>query len=100
MRRRVQDSGFGITNVETDISPVIDRATKASGVARFTLHDCRRFFVNRLRQAEVPIDVAMELGGWRSIKTVMAHYRKVDQSEMRQALKRAAKHREKDAEEA
>ena len=37
----------------------------------------------------------MQLGGWKSIKTVMAHYRNVDQSEMRQALKQAAKHREK-----
>ncbi len=51
-----------------------------------TFHDLRRCFLNRLCEANQPLDVAIALTGHRSMETVMKHYRDPSARAQRQAL--------------
>ena len=63
-------------------------------------------FLNKLRGRGVSVEIAMQLGAWNDIGTVMRYYREASREELQagvavlSSLKQAAKHREKDAEEA
>jgi integrase len=62
------------------------RACKRAGLDKFTSHDCRRAYLNKLRQRGVGLETVMELTGHRSVATVLRFYREVSQDELRAAV--------------
>ncbi|GJM45096.1 MAG: hypothetical protein DHS20C21_19380 [Gemmatimonadota bacterium] len=52
-------------------------AAKRAGLEGMTFHDCRRAYLNRLRELGVSIETAMALTGHKSLQTVLKHYREV-----------------------
>ena len=52
------------------------------------LHDCRRIFLNRLRDAGVPLETAMALTAHKDVRTVQKHYREVGDRDLREGIER------------
>ena len=59
-----------------------------TGLQGFTFHDCRRVYLNRLRDNGVSIETAMALTGHKSIETVLKYYRQVPESDLQDAVNR------------
>lgn len=76
---------FGL-GPNVDIKRAFGSAVERAGLSGMTFHDCRRVFLNRLREKGVSVEVAMELTGHKSIATVMKHYREVPMSDTRDAV--------------
>ncbi|MFN0059284.1 MAG: tyrosine-type recombinase/integrase [Planctomycetota bacterium] len=77
---------FGL-EPNSSVKRSFQRAVRRSNLGRrFSFHDCRRCFLQKLRAANVPLDVAMQLTGHSSIQTVVAHYRQVPIAEQERAV--------------
>lgn len=61
-------------------------ACKSAGLPALRFHDLRRIYMARLREAGVPIEVAMSLTDHRSLAVVMASYREVRADEVEAAV--------------
>jgi integrase len=67
------------------MSLIADASGTAAGSGMGT-HSFRRAFANRLR--DVPMRELKDLGGWKTVKTVIGTYLQPDQDAQRAALER------------
>ena len=59
-----------------------------------TFHDLRRTFFTRMREAGVPLEVAMALSDHRDYRTALRHYRAIRPEELLQAVHRQTRRNE------
>ncbi|MCI0651663.1 MAG: site-specific integrase [Planctomycetes bacterium] len=86
-RCRPDASIFGL-RATSSIRKSFQSAVRRAGLRGFTFHDCRRVYLNRLRDNGVSMETAMALTGHRSIQTVLEHYRQVPEADLLEAVKR------------
>ncbi len=62
------------------------RAATRADLPELTLHDCRRIYLNKLREKGVPLETAMRLTGHKSIQTVLRYYRDTPDADLKAAV--------------
>jgi len=72
------------------VTRAFEKAVVRAKVAPCRFHDLRATFISDLGRAGVPIDVARELAGHRSIVTTAKHYRAIADEELRAAMEKRA----------
>lgn len=77
---------FGLAT-SSNVNRSFQSAVRRAGLDGLTFHDLRRCYLNKLRTAGVPLDVAMELTGHKSIAVVQKYYREVPHTELRDAIR-------------
>ncbi|MBI4603661.1 MAG: site-specific integrase [Planctomycetes bacterium] len=80
---------FADLSPEAPVTRVFQRAARRAGLKGLTFHDCRRIFVNRLRESGVPLETAMKLSGHRSIAVVQKYYREIPWTDLEEAVRAA-----------
>lgn len=76
---------FGL-DPDSDIGRAFRSAVKRAELEGMTFHDCRRVFLNRLRDSGVTMEVAMRLTGHRSVDTVLKFYREIPDDQLVSAV--------------
>ena len=76
---------FGLAE-DSSVKKSFKTAAKRAGIQGITLHDCRRIYLNKLRERGVPLETTMALTAHRSIAVVMKYYREVPPSELAKAV--------------
>ena len=84
-RSDAKSSIFGL-RPEAVLSKSFQSAVRRTGIAGFTFHDCRRVYLNRLRQSGVSIETAMALTDHKSLATVLQYYREVPEADLQEAV--------------
>lgn len=78
---------FGLDGKRSSIKRAFTTAVARAGFDfHLSLHDCRRIYLNRLRERGVSLEAAMALTGHRRIDTVQKYYRSVDPADLRAAV--------------
>ena len=67
--------------------PDITAAAKRAGLKGLGLHDLRRHFLNKLRSAGIPLDLAVSYTAHKDISTVMAYYREASAEQLDEAAR-------------
>lgn len=76
---------FGL-EAHSSVKKSFKSAAIRAGLEGLTLHDCRRIYLNKLRESGVALETAMALTGHRSVSTVMKHYREVPRRDLQEAV--------------
>jgi integrase len=76
---------FGLDD-DALINKSFKSAAKRAGMPELRVHDCRRIYLNKLRQLGVSLETAMALTGHRSVATVLKHYREVPEADLEAAV--------------
>lgn len=82
----IDPAGKLFTIDEESVKNPFMRACRRANL-QLTFHDLRRCFINRAREAGIPIDVVMRLSSHRSMRTVMEHYREIADRDLESAVR-------------
>lgn len=91
LKAKTLQAGGPFVGLADNIGRMWRRIVEHAGTLNVSMHDLRRTFVTRLIQCGVPLPTVQRLAGHSNIKTTLAHYNRVDTTDMRKAIERLRK---------
>lgn len=77
----------------SNVRRTFQRAVKRAKLPETRFHDLRATYISRCRRAGIDVEVVAKLAGHRDIRTTLKFYRRVEESELRQAVEKLTESR-------